>query len=392
MAQQRLPLEEADAAAAEQRAVLMVAVQKVGGDLHLWRFCETVLDWTQRGRAFRATYRELTSPQLLWASLSKVRSTVERAIAARLVQADPIFVGAAEQGKSYCIDFEGVSRILRGEIGLPRSAAGLVDERSAAVGGAGPGDDDLAPDGDWDIAVAATPPALTEQTPVARRQGPALWRQGSASTEQGSGPRAGPGARGALPVRSACAPARFGFLPSVENLNTKYPVPVPEPDPVPDFGKRADSGALGGLAAWFRESPILREAVQRRIAPQPSERLLHGVFKPLEAEHLDQCNTAKLVLWFRGQLASPVPVDSLAATEAHLLLTIAAAIYATSLPAQQVKRSRVAAFVNCLTRNLWKAVPYVPAARARLDAWLAWCDAHGRNEGRALYASAGGGS
>ena len=128
-------------------------------------------------------------------------------------------------------------------------------------------------------------------------------------------------------------------------------------------------GDLSLSAVLCRQSPILTAAGQRRTAPlAATEEMLHGVYAPLKERHLH--DPLRLVKWFRMQLSTIRPV--MGDTEADLLLTLATALYATSLPEQEVARNRVAAFVGTMLRRRWtRALPFVPQARALLDEGIA---------------------
>jgi hypothetical protein len=127
-------------------------------------------------------------------------------------------------------------------------------------------------------------------------------------------------------------------------------------------------------AALYEGSPILAEARQRPIAPLPPGGLQHGIFKPLTLKDLSY--PPSMVKWHRRQLGSAAPV--MGATEADLLLTLATALYATSLEAADVKGTRVGMFAFTLTRRIWeRSVPFVPEAGVLLgkvirDLGAAW--------------------
>jgi hypothetical protein len=111
------------------------------------------------------------------------------------------------------------------------------------------------------------------------------------------------------------------------------------------------------------KSPILAAARERRIAPKPAGGLFHGIFKPLQGR--DLADPLRMVTWHRQQLTAAAP--EMGDTEADLLLTLATALYATSLPASEVQ-SRVGLFVTTLRLKRWEhSVPFVPQARALLD-------------------------
>ena len=110
--------------------------------------------------------------------------------------------------------------------------------------------------------------------------------------------------------------------------------------------------------------PLLAEASTRIIEPVQSERLHRSVFSPLQEVHLQ--SVANLCEWHSKQLSAAHPVAG--NTEAHLLLVIAAAIHAMSMPATKVETSRVAVFIGIVKKRSWKRVArHLPKARQRLD-------------------------
>jgi hypothetical protein len=117
-------------------------------------------------------------------------------------------------------------------------------------------------------------------------------------------------------------------------------------------------------AALVAQSPILAAARERRIAPRPAGGLQYGVFKPVLGRDLK--DVRRLVAWHRQQLSAALPV--MGDTEADLLLTIASALYARSLPANEVQKTRVAVFASTIILKRWEqGVPFVPQARVLLD-------------------------
>jgi len=141
----------------------------------------------------------------------------------------------------------------------------------------------------------------------------------------------------------------------------------------PNSWKSEEGEDLSLSAALCRQSPILTAAGRRRIAPlAATETMLHGVYAPLRENHLHK--PLQLVKWFRIQLSTIRPV--MGDTEADLLLTLATALYATSLPEQEVARNRVAVFVGTMSRRRWtRALPFVSQARTLLDEGIAGCGA-----------------
>lgn len=131
------------------------------------------------------------------------------------------------------------------------------------------------------------------------------------------------------------------------------------------FPERQNDSRTNALLA---QSPILTAAKERRIAPLPAGVLLHGVYAPIKEHHLHQ--PLRFVAWHRKQLSTAVPV--MGDTEADLLLTIATALYATSLRDSEVTKSRAAVFVGTIARQKFlRSMPFVPQARMLLDEWIA---------------------
>lgn len=157
------------------------------------------------------------------------------------------------------------------------------------------------------------------------------------------------------------------------------PVPVAESDPIcaqsektPTQRKAAVSVEqqvpLDEFDEWCDRVPILREARLRSVEPLEAGRLTYGVFAPLSEQSLGvrssdgrvRLNVTAITEWFRRQLSVEQPV--VGNTQAHLLLVLAAARYALSLRADELKRNRVAAFVNIVSRQRWRRVlSHVPS-------------------------------
>lgn len=371
MKQQPFDFESFDAGVTENRAVLLAAILRCKADLHLKVFCEEVFRFSEarRPQPYVASLHKIASDVLL-CSVSKAQATVARALGARLVRNEHAEKRLRVTGR-YWIDWKGVSLILSGGTGVPRMAAGPVED--FAADGDDLSGDDLAPRGEREVAAAATRPSVFPATGERAECGSSdvAWQQTLSSTTTTSF-----ATKHQRLQETQGAPARF-----VLNTNT------PDPDSgsgfrTPEFITSATSGAL---ARYFGESPVLREAATRPIAPKASPRLMHGVFAPLEAAHFTEREVGTFVAWFRGQLAAPLPV--LASTEAHLLLAIGTAIYVTRVPDHEVRKNRVALFTHCVVRkHCLDGVKFVPDARRRLDAWIAWCEANGHGDDvAALY-------
>lgn len=110
--------------------------------------------------------------------------------------------------------------------------------------------------------------------------------------------------------------------------------------------------------------PVLSEALAVAVEPLEPGKLAGGAFKAMETRHLAPAFVRE---WFRRQLAIDEPV--LPGTRADLLLAIAAGLYAAKMPDSSVRKSRVAAFVNVISKRKWKSVGrYVHAAIESLEA------------------------
>lgn len=133
-----------------------------------------------------------------------------------------------------------------------------------------------------------------------------------------------------------------------------------------NFDRAGNNQTLAELLC--ADSPILSEAAGRLIAPLPASGLVHGVYAPIRPVHLGQ--PLRLVEWHRRQLSTAVPV--MGNSEADLLLTLATALFAASLPERDIRKSRVAAFVSTINKRQWhRSLSFVPEARKLLDAALA---------------------
>ena len=134
-------------------------------------------------------------------------------------------------------------------------------------------------------------------------------------------------------------------------------IPDPEPDPVPVqcpegwSRKKSRTISIGDLARL----PEIAANLQRRVQPLPAGDLIHGAFTPLKPKTFERPEPSvmagSLAIWFRRQLSAPQPIcgDSVA----ELIVIIASGLYASSLPAVEVKKNRAAVFVTTLSRELW---------------------------------------
>lgn len=105
---------------------------------------------------------------------------------------------------------------------------------------------------------------------------------------------------------------------------------------------------------------LLTEASLVVIDSRPATAgISRGAFSVLRTRHLS--NAAGLREWFQKQLSLHDPVTG--NTKADLLLVLAAAIYATKVPEADVKKSRVAIFIDCIHKQRWrKATRYIDQA------------------------------
>ncbi len=199
-------------------------------------------------------------------------------------------------------------------------------------------------------------------------------------------------------VRSKPQPeeVRPGALTEQGGVSTRHPYKehshlassLQLPEPVPEAAAEAEK--------IFLEIPVLAATVNRPVRPLPAGgNFPCGIFPSLTERHLRSEPT--LVQWFRLQLSTARPVCR--ANQAELLLVLAAARHALAIPADHVRKNRVAAFVGIVSHNRWQRVlTQLPAAVKRLDELLGrfgrdllegdtWPPGQGpgaRDEGRAI--------
>jgi len=131
--------------------------------------------------------------------------------------------------------------------------------------------------------------------------------------------------------------------------------------------ERTELDRLDLETALLAEAPELRGVRGKVVEPLPAKRLVHSVFHPLQERHLRSPIT--LVEWFRRQLGAPRPATE--ASEAALLLVLAAARHVMTLPASDIKKNSTALFVRIVGRANWRRVlPELPDARRDLDGLL----------------------
>lgn len=141
-----------------------------------------------------------------------------------------------------------------------------------------------------------------------------------------------------------------------EGSNTSGPDARPREAP-----SRAEPEDFGEICGRI---PVLTEALNHRITPQPANSLKNGVWKPLQERHLKE--TGSLVKWHARQLGAPRPV--IGNTDAHLLMVLAAGLCAAAMPLKKIRKSRVAYFINTLKGGHWlRVVEFIDQAKANLD-------------------------
>lgn len=160
--------------------------------------------------------------------------------------------------------------------------------------------------------------------------------------------------------------------------SNKKPEPVPErpappTDPVVGLGEESEADGYTSLprtrADQLRDQvlgtvPELIASAGTELEPLDPGQLVYGAFSAIEVRHI--AKPVLLARWFRMQLGLAQPM--LPGTEADALLVVAAGLYAQQLPEKEVRKNRVAVFVNLIIhRNWWDACPYVPEARRLID-------------------------
>jgi hypothetical protein len=194
--------------------------------------------------------------------------------------------------------------------------------------------------------------AILGLTSAHSEQGLAHSEQGLAHSEQG-------------PAQGAHLDQNRGA--HANGLPTRAPASDPPLSPLLNSGAGAGDRAVADK--WILEIPELAAAVGRQVHPLPPKSLAYGVFTPIQVEYLGK--PLIMLEWHRRQLATARPVCG--ATEAHVLLSLAAAIYSRDMPHEQVRKNRVALFVRTvrnIERQRYDVFAHVPKARASLDMML----------------------
>lgn len=320
--QQELPFAEAEAACAERWNDVRMALRSLSKrdcDLGVATFVRWVFNVTAASHGpLVKTYEDLGEhPDGLCCSARTARRIVTAAERLRLVcVAGRRNRNGSQDHNAYTIDWDGVRLRNRGLLRTP----------SPRAAGGGAGGQFGQTSGQLDQTSGQIGQLYKEQ-PLC------------SSLYSGTGPGAGPKPN-----------------PTVKDSD----------EPQHSAPRTACDGSLTGKL--LGQSPLLAEARERRIAPLPPGGLLHGVYAPITVGHLKA--PERLIRWHRMQLSTVAPV--MGDTEADLLLTIATALYATSLPDSRVQQNRVAVFVGTICRHRFmRSLGFVPKAREVLDEAIA---------------------
>jgi hypothetical protein len=111
--------------------------------------------------------------------------------------------------------------------------------------------------------------------------------------------------------------------------------------------------------------PELATAATRLVSKKATEGLKYGTWEMIHES--DLARPAKMLSWFRQQLSLRRPVTG--ATEAELLLVLAAASYAANCHASRVLKSRCALFVHLVNGAIWdgRVISRIRSVRRWLD-------------------------
>lgn len=114
---------------------------------------------------------------------------------------------------------------------------------------------------------------------------------------------------------------------------------------------------------FFEQDPILAEAAAITIEARPPGDLIRSAFRAMRLRDLSDASS--LVLWHSRAIGCRDPV--VGDTRAHLLLVIAAGLYAAEAPQEEIRKSRVALFSDIIRRQRWRMVHYrIPQAAEKL--------------------------
>lgn len=316
--QREIPFEDADAAAAERRTTLGIVLQRMGCDCQLSVLLQWVFNTEERtGKPLVKSYRELAQrPWGLCCSPSKARTTVgtARRKGVLSVEEQRYKSSDGQKANAYALDWAGISAFL---IGRRVARRDVPREESSAPYPPGPG-------------------ALLEHPPVSTAQGAVSTEHPPVSTAQ---PYIG----------------NTLFVPSLDSL---YKDSGSGSGPTVK-GTKADALRAEILAAI----PALAAAALREVRPLPPAETIYGAIRAITPRHLQ--DVVILVEWHRRQLGSPKPIGL--ATEADLVLVLAARFRATTMQQSEVRSSRIRVFCDLVGRGRWRlALPHVPEGLALL--------------------------
>ena len=306
--QRDIPYEDADAALAERRNSLNLALQRVECDCHMAVLVQWIFNTEQRtGEPLQKTYRELAQrPHGLCCSPAKARATVGLAKQKGLIRVDEQrYKSGGQEANAYTIYWDGISTILRGRRysaeqrtapkASPDGSGQVIEDScgqesssySSAADGSAVEDQDRGDRGEScddpnALAVASSPPG-----PGALRAHPSAFiEQGGAMGAHPSAPRKQPYIGNTL------------SLPSLIPLSSQRTGSGPAPTP-----KVREDKVRGEL---IQEIPELAAAVLREVRPLPPEKTLYGAIAALDKSH------------FQGQLAAIDKLSGAVAKTIHL--------------------------------------------------------------------------
>ena len=302
--QNELPFADADAArAGKVERCVAGTCPNLGTkcDLHLSRFVRMVFDFTHGGTEgeFVKSYKALAErPSWLCCSVGKARSTVEVAKSFGFVSIEEQRSwDGSQKPNAYVINWDGIYAILKGRI--------------------------------TDVTTAQ-PPATTAQGSVTTAQSPVTtWHHTKEEKLSGSFIEESSGTgTGAVPD-----PVFFRFGKGFWRRSTA------------DGGRRDSAeryadGCSAGTVADFAcgkgasDRCLCQPASWCMASTRPSRWIIYETLLRL------------MVKWHRMQLSTAVPV--MGNSEADLLLTIAAALYAMKLLDSEITNNRVAVFVHTI--------------------------------------------
>ncbi len=319
-------------------------------NLHVRELLMYVFATDRDGRGVQMTYDELALK--LECTRKVARSVVDRAASefGMLAVKEQRYASGGQTANRYSIEWPVVRAI----------NAGMI-RRSVAAKSTRPIARPPAPSGQA--------PVLTGQAPVPRgqpyKETPELNSRTSSGTGTGAAAVTGQPVEVGKRTTSTASGLAGGGCPIDQRIGDRATETESGPLAAALIGQ--GDPLMDALPMEVTEAPIVADALMRRVDPLPPRSLMYGPWSKLQERHFD--STACMVEWFRRQLAIPNPV--VGGTEAHLLMVIAAALYATRLPVREIRKSRVGLFVTLVSRGQWQRVlGRVPEARDRLDGLL----------------------